>query len=462
MSRFRLDPIPATSSKPASAESGQAIVFMALSMIVFIGMVGLAVDGGRTFFMYRDAQSATDAAALAAAYAICVGSDDPIAAGERSAMRNGFVDGEDDKSVTIERAPDWADDEAAHDDPNYIGVTISDTAPTFFIQMVYDGPIEITTRSVTHCNPGGSGNGSESVHENAFQSLAEPGECSAGSPGFTFAGSGLDVYGNIWTPSINGNVEFHNDRVNVYGDIQVGTPKSHSHNTQHETQGGQDYLVEKPPGDGTVEYDVPGGGEGTLPYTMDYFRPADSSLCDADSSECGTLQSAHGSSYRDISNWCSHGAVNAQDFNDPGFEYWTGSTLEDGIYYATCPIIPNNHTYQGQITLISEEKIDISAPGLNIRGFGGAPVLVSNKNSGNSSSDCSPPGDYAIQVNTNGARVSGPTIAFQGSVVLQGNAFRWNSCTTARGIHVNGNEGAEYRCEQPPTTGGPPWVGRNQ
>ncbi len=462
MSKFWLDPETQLSRKSASAESGQAIVIMAFSMIVFMGMLGLAIDGGRTFFMYRDAQSATDASALAAAYAICVGSDDPIAAGERSAMRNGFVDGEDGKSVTVERAPDWAEDEAAHDDLNYIGVTITDEAPTFFIQMVYDGPIRITTQSVTQCNPGGSGNGGDSVNQNAFQSLAEPGECSAGSPGFTFAGSGLDVYGNIWTPSINGNVEFHNDRVNVYGDIQVGTPKDHPNNTDHETQGGQDYLVEKAPGDGEVEYDVPGGGGGALPYTMDYFRPSDSSLCDPDSAECGKFQSTHGSNYRDISNWCSHGVVNAQDFNDPNFGYWTGSTLEDGIYYATCPITPNNAYYRGNITLISEEQIDISAQGLEITGFGGGPVLVSNKQSGSSSSDCSPPGNYAIQVNTDSTEVNGPTIAFQGSVSLGGNGFRWNSCTSARGIHVNGNEGAEYRCEPPPTSSGPPGVHRNQ
>jgi Flp pilus assembly protein TadG len=47
-------------------ERGQAIVFVALMVIVLIGMIGLAVDGGRLYWERRILQNSVDAAALAA------------------------------------------------------------------------------------------------------------------------------------------------------------------------------------------------------------------------------------------------------------------------------------------------------------------------------------------------------------------------------------------------------------
>src|SRR5258708_26813002 len=50
----------------AGAQSGQAIVVVALLILVLFGMLGLAVDSGRAYVDRRDQQSAVDAAALAA------------------------------------------------------------------------------------------------------------------------------------------------------------------------------------------------------------------------------------------------------------------------------------------------------------------------------------------------------------------------------------------------------------
>lgn len=47
-------------------QSGQAIVLLALMMLVLLGMVGIAVDGGRGYVDRRELQDAVDAAALAA------------------------------------------------------------------------------------------------------------------------------------------------------------------------------------------------------------------------------------------------------------------------------------------------------------------------------------------------------------------------------------------------------------
>src|SRR5438309_10110174 len=52
--------------KQGAPQGGQAIVLVALLILVLFGMLGLAVDSGRAYVDRRDQQSAVDAAALAA------------------------------------------------------------------------------------------------------------------------------------------------------------------------------------------------------------------------------------------------------------------------------------------------------------------------------------------------------------------------------------------------------------
>src|SRR5438874_12497314 len=52
--------------RKASLQQGQAIVLIALLILVLFGMLGLAVDSGRGYVDRRDQQTAVDAAALAA------------------------------------------------------------------------------------------------------------------------------------------------------------------------------------------------------------------------------------------------------------------------------------------------------------------------------------------------------------------------------------------------------------
>src|SRR2546430_9935515 len=49
-----------------ASQGGQAIVLIALLILVLFGMLGLAVDSGRAYVDRRDQQSAVDASALAA------------------------------------------------------------------------------------------------------------------------------------------------------------------------------------------------------------------------------------------------------------------------------------------------------------------------------------------------------------------------------------------------------------
>ena len=59
--------VPNTAARPgrASLQQGQAIVLIALLILVLFGMLGLAIDSGRGYVDRRDQQAAVDAAALA-------------------------------------------------------------------------------------------------------------------------------------------------------------------------------------------------------------------------------------------------------------------------------------------------------------------------------------------------------------------------------------------------------------
>ena len=55
-------------------DSGQALPWMVFLVALFIGMAGLTLDLGRAYASYRELQTATDAAALAGAYAMSASS----------------------------------------------------------------------------------------------------------------------------------------------------------------------------------------------------------------------------------------------------------------------------------------------------------------------------------------------------------------------------------------------------
>ena len=55
-----------TSPRKRSLQEGQAIILIALLILVLFGMLGLAIDSGRGYVDRRDQQAAVDASALSA------------------------------------------------------------------------------------------------------------------------------------------------------------------------------------------------------------------------------------------------------------------------------------------------------------------------------------------------------------------------------------------------------------
>ena len=84
--------------------SGQAIILIGVAAIGLIAVMGLAIDGGRLLFLHREAQTAADAAALAAARSLCEGKDFELAA-LGAARANGFDNDQTSNWVTVASPP---------------------------------------------------------------------------------------------------------------------------------------------------------------------------------------------------------------------------------------------------------------------------------------------------------------------------------------------------------------------
>jgi hypothetical protein len=159
---------------PKNAQSGQAIILIAVMMIGLIGALGLSIDGGGLFFLRRDTQNAVDAALLAAAYAQCA--QDPAEAAamtetEKDALvveaaldaaeRNGFVDTDPAVNLTnrvdvqVNRGPTSGPKQG---DTDYVEVIIRANKPSYFIQIVWGGQLSATSRGVSYCSAARSTN----------------------------------------------------------------------------------------------------------------------------------------------------------------------------------------------------------------------------------------------------------------------------------------------------------------
>ena len=135
------------------AEAGQAIVIVALFMLVLVGMLGLAIDGGGLFLLYRDARNAADTAALQAAYARCtspVGSPEYKTVGLNAADENGFRNG----AISTVTVDDYSLTTGDQSDQGKVYINITATKPSYFAQLVFTGPLTIEVDAVAFCDRG--------------------------------------------------------------------------------------------------------------------------------------------------------------------------------------------------------------------------------------------------------------------------------------------------------------------
>jgi hypothetical protein len=123
-------------------ERGAALILTAIVLLVLVGVVGLALDGGQAYNTRRGAQNAADNAALAAAWAYCAGQPDPIAVGVQTAVHNGFEEAE----VEITQEPS--------DYNGQFRAVVTTVEETSFARVIGFDEVTVAAEATAACNRG--------------------------------------------------------------------------------------------------------------------------------------------------------------------------------------------------------------------------------------------------------------------------------------------------------------------
>jgi len=125
-------------------DSGQALVITALCMTCLFGFVALATDVGLTLREKRLLQIAADSAAIAGALELNYSSASVTNAAQAAATRNGFTNGTNGATVTINTPPH----NGPHQVAGYVEVIISQSQPTLFMNLFGIASMTPTVRAV--------------------------------------------------------------------------------------------------------------------------------------------------------------------------------------------------------------------------------------------------------------------------------------------------------------------------
>ncbi len=166
-------------AKHLNSEKGQAIVYLAIGLVVFLGFVAMAIDGGMALADRRHEQNAADAASLAGVSRVAedlesnsitawkwscgsynwLKNNAEVAAHDR-ALTNGFPityglnldDIGSDYNYAVAKCYNLGNMEK----DKYIELTveISATTPSNFLQLVFPTALHNEVEAVTHVYPG--------------------------------------------------------------------------------------------------------------------------------------------------------------------------------------------------------------------------------------------------------------------------------------------------------------------
>jgi Putative Flp pilus-assembly TadE/G-like len=126
-------------------ELGQAIVAVALALVVLLGMLGLGIDFGYLRYMKRQMQTASDAAAVAGSGELDYG--DVTSAAQAVAAKNGFTNGTNGVTVAVNNPPSYLATDPHIGDSHYVEVVISQNQPTFFSKVFGVSSVPLATRA---------------------------------------------------------------------------------------------------------------------------------------------------------------------------------------------------------------------------------------------------------------------------------------------------------------------------
>jgi Putative Flp pilus-assembly TadE/G-like len=129
-----------------NGQAGQSLVFVALGMVVLIGILGLAIDIGYYRYVRRELQTAADAAALAGAMDLSY--LDVTTAAQAASSENGFANGSNGVTVTVFNPPHNGP-YASSNYPTYVEAVVTQTnVPQFFSKVLGLRPITLSASAV--------------------------------------------------------------------------------------------------------------------------------------------------------------------------------------------------------------------------------------------------------------------------------------------------------------------------
>jgi hypothetical protein len=136
------------------SEKGSILMLGAVTMLVLVAFMGLALDASYMHFHRRTMQTAADAGAYAGALEKLRGTSNESAAAKNDTSLNGFTDGTDNVTVTVNNPPASGSESG---NSNYVEVIITHPQPTWFMRALNFNSVTVAARAVA--GVGSTGNG---------------------------------------------------------------------------------------------------------------------------------------------------------------------------------------------------------------------------------------------------------------------------------------------------------------
>ena len=194
---------------PHNSEKGQAIVFLVIGLVVFLGFVAMAIDGGMALADRRHEQNAADAASLAGGGKTAKDLEihnktaaDWSCSDVAFAMNNGeyaAISRAADNNFTISNAGGAEHnyvDATCSNTGKYIDMTveISATTPSNFLQLIFPDALHNEVEAVTRIYPGGglaSGNAIVALNPDSCAGASKTGAGFRGDSDTNVTGGGI-------------------------------------------------------------------------------------------------------------------------------------------------------------------------------------------------------------------------------------------------------------------------------
>jgi len=203
---------PAKPKYRSRPRDGFVLITMMLSMLVLLGFLGLGVDVGYLQLVKTRMQTAADAAALGGVQDSRMNGSGGIVTGAKAdAAVNGFTDGQNSVTVTVNHPPlsgNYTGDSTA------VEVIISQNASTFFMQALGFSSLTVNARSVARQ---GAGSGCLFTLDPSMS-----GAFSASGGASVSTSCGISVASNnTHAMTLSGGASITASSVNIVGNYQV-------------------------------------------------------------------------------------------------------------------------------------------------------------------------------------------------------------------------------------------------